>query len=105
MMKRIIFACAAILAASTPALAQYYPYPPQREYGPPPGYGPPPWARPQPWGGGGGGYYYERPVVMGNVCVTARGNCRTRYVPANSGCSCNIPGFGPKRGQIVANNW
>jgi hypothetical protein len=95
-MKRILLACAALLAVSTPALAQYYPAP----HGGHPYGGPPPWARQQPWGGGGG-YYYERPVAMGNVCVTSRGNCRTRPRPEQSPCSCFIEGFGPKRGAVI----
>jgi hypothetical protein len=32
------------------------------------------------------------------VCVTSRGTCRTRPVPYGTPCSCNIPGFGLKRG-------
>jgi hypothetical protein len=99
-MKRILFACAALLAASAPALAQYYPYPPRGGY-----YQEDPWGRPPPrpgWGGGGGGYYYERPVSIGNVCVTSRGNCRTRPRPEQSPCSCFIEGFGPKRGAVVS---
>ncbi|MGY2048680.1 hypothetical protein [Methylobacterium sp. JK268] len=49
--------------------------------------------------------YYERERVFrregfGRVCVTARGNCPSRPAPLNSYCGCQIPGFGPKRGQI-----
>jgi hypothetical protein len=98
-MKRILFACATLLAASAPATAQYYPYPPQGGY-----YQADPWGRPPPrpgWGGGGG-YYNERPVSFGNVCVTSRGNCRSRPRPEQSPCSCFIEGFGPKRGAIIA---
>lgn len=36
----------------------------------------------------------------GSICVTARGNCRYPPAPANSPCSCDIPGFGQKRGAI-----
>jgi hypothetical protein len=104
----MLFAFAALAAASAPALAQYYPVP----GGPAPGYyierdyyRPVPRPRPQyrppyqEWGGGG---YYQRPVAFGNVCVTSRGNCRTRPRPEQTPCSCNIPGFGLKRGAIYA---
>jgi hypothetical protein len=100
-MKRIlsclILLGTASLGAASPAIAQYY-YP----YAPPPPpryYQPNPYAQPNPWGGG---YYYQRPVPLGNVCVTSRGSCRTRMQPANTPCGCNIPGFGPKRGAIIA---
>ena len=36
----------------------------------------------------------------GSICVTARGNCRTRPAPFNASCGCEVPGFGFKRGQI-----
>ena len=36
----------------------------------------------------------------GSVCVTARGNCIVPPAPFNSGCGCEIPGFGLKRGAI-----
>jgi hypothetical protein len=88
---------------STPAIAQYYypyaPPPPPRYYQPNPYVQPNPYSQRGPWGGG---YYYQRPVPLGNVCVTSRGSCRTRTQPANSPCGCNIPGFGPKRGAIIA---
>ena len=35
----------------------------------------------------------------GQICVTSRGNC-SAYGPIGLGCSCDIPGFGPKRGGI-----
>lgn len=43
-----------------------------------------------------------RPMMMGNLCVTSRGNCYTRPSPNQSPCACNIPGFGVKRGAILA---
>jgi hypothetical protein len=48
---------------------------------------------------------YERPRYgsrqrLGQVCVTARGNCPAPAGPLNSPCGCMIPGFGPKRGAI-----
>ena len=56
-------------------------------------------------------YDYDRPRYRdpyddgyrrrgGSVCVTARGNCRTRPGPLNAPCECEVPGFGIKRGQI-----
>ena len=101
-MKRILLAAAALaMLAGTPALAQ--------NGG---GYG---------GGYGGGGYGrgwddddrprrrgwerrgydegYGRPR-MGSICVTARGNCRTRPAPLNTPCGCEVPGFGFKRGAI-----
>jgi hypothetical protein len=39
--------------------------------------------------------------TFGSVCVTSRGNCSVgQLVPLGSGCRCNIPGFGRKRGQV-----
>jgi hypothetical protein len=98
-MRIMIFAALAVLGATGPAAAQFFPFPPpppprpyyppeQRYYGPPPGYG---------YGGG----YYQRPVVIGNICTTSRGDCPTRPRPEGSPCGCNIPGFGPKRGAVV----
>jgi hypothetical protein len=91
-------AAAGIVATAAPALAQYYPYPPP----PRPYYQPHPHYRPDPYGGG---YYqpYRRPVI-GNLCVTSRGNCYTRPRPADSSCTCEIPGFGLKRGAILSPN-
>lgn len=35
-----------------------------------------------------------------NVCETSRGNCAVaRGTPIGANCRCNIPGFGPKRGN------
>jgi hypothetical protein len=47
----------------------------------------------------GEGYGYGAPRV-GAICVTSRGNCRTRPAPLNSPCGCDVPGFGFKRGAI-----
>lgn len=82
-----------------PAQAQYH----RDDYGydrprrPPPDYGydrydrpPPPRYRDD--------YGYGR--RGGGLCVTARGNCRTRPGPFNAPCECEVPGFGIKRGQI-----
>ncbi|KQO49084.1 MULTISPECIES: hypothetical protein [unclassified Methylobacterium] len=38
---------------------------------------------------------------MGSVCVTARGNCPAYPSPIQSPCRCDIPGFGPKRGNVL----
>ena len=38
---------------------------------------------------------------FGNVCVTSRGSCEySQSLPITSRCRCDIPGFGPKRGNI-----
>jgi hypothetical protein len=35
------------------------------------------------------------------MCVTSRGSCDYgRPIPRNTPCSCDIPGFGMKRGAI-----
>lgn len=92
-------ACA-VLIGTIPAHAQYYGNP----YRNPPAYDdedddrPPPPRR----------YYrrdygYERPYYRpryGNMCVTGRGDCPTPPLPYGSGCGCNIPGFGTKRGIV-----
>jgi hypothetical protein len=80
-----------LAVVATPATAQVYFYPepyvqPRPRYGPPPGYG----------------YGYRQPQQFGDVCITSRGNCRVNWVPAGSGCRCMIPGFGPKRGNVIA---
>jgi hypothetical protein len=101
MKNRALFAAmltaGGFLASVAPSQAQYYPYPPP----PRPYYRPDPYFRPDPYGGG---YYRPPPVQFGNLCVTSRGNCYTRPRPANSSCGCEIPGFGLKRGAIVAPN-
>ena len=88
-----------LLASAAPSFAQYYPYPQPRPYYEP---APRPYYQPSPYGGG----YYQpyRPPVIGNLCVTSRGNCYTRPRPANSSCACEIPGFGLKRGAILSPN-
>jgi hypothetical protein len=43
---------------------------------------------------------YERRMSMGSLCLTSRGNCRTRPAPPNTPCGCDIPGFGYKRGAV-----
>lgn len=65
----------------------YRPPPPRRDYYRPP---PPP------------EYYgYTRRRAYGSICVTARGSCSLgRPVAMPSGCVCNIPGFGKKRGSV-----
>lgn len=98
-------AAAAVMAAgfaasAAPASAQYYPYPPPREYYGPRDYYEP--RRPPPRRWDDGGYYRPQPVIYGNLCVTSRGNCRTQPLPNNASCRCFIPGFGPKRGNILA---
>jgi hypothetical protein len=106
-MKHALFAAAALAATVLPAAAQYYPVPPQGGYYPPQGgyyrpRPPPGYYRPDPYGGYG---YRQRPVIMGNICYTSRGSCPTRPRPAESPCTCMIPGFGPKRGGVVAGGW
>lgn len=112
-MKHILLAAAAVaLLGAAPAAAQYGPYG---------GYG-------GGYGAYGGGYghrgwdedddrpryrrrhwgehhSYERRVQVGSICYTARGSCRTHPAPVRSGCGCNIPGFGFKRGAIVAGGY
>jgi hypothetical protein len=98
-MKRAFLGLAMLLGTALPALAQYYPYPPQGYYPPPPPRG---YYRPDPYGGGG---YYQRPVQFGNICYTSRGSCQTRPRPVQTPCGCDIPGFGPKRGAIVSGGY
>jgi hypothetical protein len=86
-----LLAAVTVFADSRPSEAQYYPYPPP----------PRPYYQPNPYDDGG--YYRrQRPVVIGDICITSRGSCRTRPRPENSSCGCDIPGFGPKRGAVVA---
>ena len=113
-MKRLALAALLVAAGlASPASAQYY--------GPGPGYG----GGGGGYGGGGGGYGgggygggydpgprrprydddydYRRgppPPRRGSaICVTSRGNCPIgRFVPRNSPCGCEVPGFGFKRG-------
>lgn len=101
-MTRSAFALTALIAlvaSVAPAAAQYYPYPPPPGYYPQrPGGG---YYRPDPYGDG----YYRRPVQFGNICFTSRGSCPTRPQPVEAPCRCNIPGFGVKRGGVVAGGW
>ncbi|HRK24348.1 MAG TPA: hypothetical protein PLQ11_05280 [Beijerinckiaceae bacterium] len=113
-MKRFVLAAASVLILATAAgtaSAQYYdpyrPAPPRYDpYDGPRGYDPydrprrvdpyrydrPP---PRDWG-----YRPPRRQPMGNVCVTSRGACNSYLTPIGTGCRCNIPGFGLKRGTI-----
>ena len=109
--KAAALAALAAAGAATAAEAQYFPQP---GYGPPPGYygqprRPPPQdyygqpRRPPPGYYGGDGYNqsYRRPVQYGQVCLTSRGSCYVgRPLPFQTGCGCNVPGFGYKRGAI-----
>jgi hypothetical protein len=113
-MRRILLAALASLTLAAPAMAQYYsPYdgwrPPSREDWDEPRYERSPYDRPG-WDGPGWNerprWREERRMVRrgraGNVCVTSRGSCEyPTFMPLNSGCRCDIPGFGPKRGNIL----
>lgn len=118
-----IGALLAFLMAGSAAFAQYYYQPAPRHY-------PAPRYLPEPIPGTGGfsphpgyrdqRYYLEddedyrprrRPQPRadygyhrgggGSVCVTSRGECSVgRYVPIGTGCKCQIPGFGQKRGHV-----
>ncbi len=45
--------------------------------------------------------FRSRRAQLGSICVTSRGSCDVGYaVPIQSNCRCNIPGFGPKRGNV-----
>ncbi|MDJ1157962.1 hypothetical protein QNA08_06910 [Chelatococcus sp. SYSU_G07232] len=91
---------ASALAASGAAQAQWYPSPGYDD-----GYYERRYYRERPRYDYDDDYYYERRYYrprarFGSMCVTARGNCpASGYVGAS--CSCYIPGFGPKRGNIV----
>jgi hypothetical protein len=37
---------------------------------------------------------------FGQACVTSRGTCYVQPQPITSRCRCQIPGFGPKRGNV-----
>jgi hypothetical protein len=117
-MKRLLLGIWTTLALIVPASAQYYYEAPDSE----PSYrhGP----RPDGWSERRPAYEYEtrreyrygppsgewrregrrpmRRTQVGNVCVTSRGSCEyPQYFPLNARCRCNIPGFGPKRGNIL----
>lgn len=91
-------ACAVLLCA-IPAKAQYYGGP----YRNGPSYEDDEDDRPPPPRYYRRDYGYERPYYRpryGNMCVTGRGDCPTPPLPYGSGCGCNIPGFGTKRGIV-----
>lgn len=94
-MLRSLTAAIIVAAGTIPAQAQFFPYPePYFAPRPPPRYGYDPY--------GYNPYARRAPQQIGNVCITSRGNCRVQWVPAGSGCRCMIPGFGPKRGNVIA---
>lgn len=122
-MKRLLLAALAALAFTVPASAQYYgsPYSPpyEEEWRQPapryyeydrPSY------RYRPRDYYGQDHHYERrweyryaqprrewrrQARYGNVCVTSRGSCEhPQSYPLGTGCRCDIPGFGLKRGNI-----
>jgi hypothetical protein len=119
-MKRLLLSALAALTLAAPASAQYYGSPYQEEWVRPapryyeyerPDYG----YRPRSDDYGRDYYGYERreyryaqprrewrrPARYGNVCVTSRGSCEyPQSFPIGAGCRCDIPGFGPKRGNI-----
>jgi hypothetical protein len=107
-MKRFSLAILGLCAGMVPATAQYYEYPPRRNSYDPPRYSYEPAPRQSyrqyyqqdPYGWDDRPRY--RPPVIGNVCYTSRGSCRTRPAPEQSSCACNIPGFGLKRGGVIA---
>jgi opacity protein-like surface antigen len=111
-MKRLVLGAAMLVALAAPASAQIY-YPQQGGGYGGGGYG-------GGYGGYGGGYEqeyesprrrspyqygpprsYERRVQLGSMCVTSRGSCYVGRAALNSGCACNIPGFGRKRGAVL----
>jgi hypothetical protein len=126
-MKRLLLAAMAALTLTAPAVAQYYgnpysqPYeeewverePPPRYYERRPDYGYRPEQRPrygyeprreyreeyrysQPRGGD-----RQRRAQGGSICVTSRGSCQYPQTMSNgASCTCDIPGFGVKRGNI-----
>lgn len=104
-LARLAVAGLALMASAGLASAQIY-----IERPAPPRYYPAPQYSPQPYNP-----YYQQPAydpyaqprrprrqaAMGSVCVTSRGECTVgRYVPLGTGCKCQIPGFGRKRGQV-----
>lgn len=94
-MRKMLLAVVLTVAGLGTAQAQYYPPPPRYVPPPPPPvYVPPPYLAP--------GYAAPRYVASGNSCYTSRGNCGI-YTPRplNSSCTCDIPGFGFKRGFVI----
>ena len=103
-----------LLAGAVGAEAQYYHQPTPRYY-PAPHYQPQPWPpfhdygyeevyRPVPRArhySHSPGLYSGAQASAGSVCVTSRGECSVGgYYPIGTGCKCNIPGFGRKRGHV-----
>jgi hypothetical protein len=118
-MKRVLLSALTVLTLVAPASAQYYGGPsyeeewsepaPSYRYERRPDYG----YRPSPeygyetrreyrYGEPRDGWRRQaRRGQFGNVCVTSRGSCEyPQSFPLNSNCRCDIPGFGPKRGNI-----
>lgn len=109
-------AALAMLAAA-PAFAQFFPdqpypqpqpyYQQQRPYYPPeePEYQQPQrpyYQQQQPYYQPDYGYRRRRPQVS-NICGTSRGICYINVLaPLNAPCRCEVPGFGLKRGNVVA---
>lgn len=53
---------------------------------------------------GGYGGYDPRPrrgAGLGQTCLTSRGACYVYPQPISSRCTCEIPGFGTKRGAVA----
>lgn len=42
---------------------------------------------------------YRPQRSRGGICVTSRGTCES-FAPRGANCRCDIPGFGPKRGNV-----
>jgi hypothetical protein len=128
LMKRLLLAALAALALTAPASAQYYgnPYsqPYQEEWEEPaptyryererrPDYGYRPESRGYETRRGYRQEYrqdnrYAQPrgerqrrAQGGSICVTSRGSCQYPQPMSNgANCTCDIPGFGVKRGNI-----
>lgn len=98
--RALLGGAALIASAGMSAEAQYYPQPYPPRYYPAPQYHPQPYPYPQQYED----YRPRRPIRrqdMGSVCVTSRGECTVgRYVPIGTGCKCQIPNFGQKRGHV-----
>ena len=112
-------AALAMLAAA-PAFAQFFPgqpypqpqsyYQQQRPYYPPPE---PEYQQPQqPYYPQQQPYYQQRPDYgyrprrppqVSNLCGTSRGVCYINVLaPVSAPCRCEVPGFGLKRGNVIA---
>ncbi len=124
-MKSVLLAALAALTLAAPASAQYYDERPgygrgQRDsfeerfqrtprydyYDERPGYG----SRSRRDDGWRDDRYYAEPrrgnrygqaERRGSICVTSRGSCQyPQSLASGARCSCDIPGFGTKRGNI-----